>query len=97
MIRPLHDFLVVQVETKTEMSEGGIAIPSAFSSNDDATVVGVVLAYGPGKRNDKDEIEPLEIEIGDKVIFGKTSGTEINDDGNTVTMIHESEVIVVLE
>jgi len=93
-IRPLHDRVVVkrlQEETKTA---GGIIIPDTAAEKPQQ---GEIVAVGAGVRGDDNEIVPLDVKAGDKVLFGKWSGTEVQIEGEDVLVMKESDILGVLE
>ncbi len=92
--RPLHDRIVVrrtQEETKTA---GGIIIPDTAQEK---PIQGEVIAVGPGSRDEAGKLIPLDVKIGDKVLFGKWSGTEVKIDGKDLLIMKESDVLGVIE
>ena len=92
--RPLHDRIVVrrtQEETKTA---GGIIIPDTAQEK---PIQGEVIAVGPGSREEAGKLIPLDVKIGDKVLFGKWSGTEVKIDGKDLLIMKESDVLGVIE
>ena len=91
--RPLHDRVVVKRITAEEKSKGGIIIPdSAKEKPSEGEVIGV----GPGGRDEAGKLIPIDIKVGDKVLFGKWSGTEIKLDGEELLIMKESDVMGVL-
>jgi chaperonin GroES len=91
--RPLHDRVVVkrvQEETKTK---GGIIIPDTAAEKPQQ---GEVIAVGPGARGENGEIAPLDVKAGDKVLFGKWSGTEVKIDGEDLLIMKEADIMGVL-
>ncbi len=92
--RPLHDRVVVRRVEEDERSVGGIIIPDSAKEK---PMQGEVLSVGPGTRNDKGELSPLDLEAGDRVLFGKWSGTEVKIDGEELLIMKESDIMGVLE
>ena len=92
--RPLHDRVVVRRLDEDTKTAGGIIIPDTAKEK---PMEGEVLAVGPGGRNDKGEIEPLDVKAGDRVLFGKWSGTEIKLDGDDLLIMKESDIMGVIE
>ena len=92
--RPLHDRVVVRRIDEDEKSAGGIIIPDTAKEKPNQ---GEIIAVGPGARNDKGEITPLDVKKGDFVLFGKWSGTEVSLDGEDLLIMNESDVMGVLE
>jgi len=93
-IRPLHDRVVIRRMEEERTSPGGIVLP------DNATekpVRGEVLAVGNGKILDSGEVRGLDVKVGDKVLFGKYSGTEVKIDGEEVLVMREEDIMGVLE
>jgi len=92
--RPLHDRVVVRRIDEDEKSAGGIIIPDTAKEKPSQ---GEIIAVGPGARNEKGEITPLDVKAGDLVLFGKWSGTEVSLDGEDLLIMNESDVMGVLE
>ena len=92
--RPLHDRVVVRRVEEDDRSTGGIIIPDTAKEK---PMQGEVLSAGPGTRNDKGELSPLEVKAGDPVLFGKWSGTEVKIDGEELLIMKESDIMGVLE
>jgi chaperonin GroES len=92
--RPLHDRVVLRRIEEDERSAGGIIIPdTAREKPQEAEVV----AAGPGARDEKGQLQPLDVKTGDRVLFGKWSGTEVKIDGEELLIMKESDVMGVLE
>ena len=92
--RPLHDRVVIRrVDSETKTS-GGIIIPATAAEKPQQ---GEVLAAGPGTRDETGKLVPLDIKAGDKVLFGKWSGTEVKIDGQDVLIMKESDIMGVIE
>lgn len=92
--RPLHDRVVVRRIDEDEKTAGGIIIPDTAKEK---PMQGEVIAVGPGARNEKGEIVALDVQVGDRVIFGKWSGTEVKIDGKELLIMKESDIMGVLE
>ena len=92
-IRPLYDRIVVKRLEEKEQVQGGIIIPDTAKEKPQE---GEVVAVGKGKRNDKGEIVPLELEVGNKILFGKYSGSDIKVDSNEYLIMREDEVLAVI-
>jgi chaperonin GroES len=92
--RPLHDRLLVQRLEEEEKSRGGIIIPDTAKEKPQQ---GRVLAVGPGRRDDKGEIHPLDVRSGDRVLFAKYAGTEIKIDGEDRIILREEDVLAIVE
>jgi chaperonin GroES len=92
--RPLHDRILVRRVESDERTKGGIIIPDTAKEKPQE---GEVIATGPGARNEQGEITALDVKPGDRVLFGKWSGTEIQLDGEDLLIMKESDVMGVLE
>lgn len=92
-IRPLYDRIVVKRLEEKEQVQGGIIIPDTAKEKPQE---GEVVAVGKGKRNDKGDIVPLELEVGNKILFGKYSGSDIKVDGDEYLIMREDEVLAVI-
>jgi chaperonin GroES len=92
--RPLHDRIVVKRITADEKTAGGIIIPDTAQEKPQQ---GEVIAVGPGARNEQGQIVALDVKVGDTVLFGKWSGTEVKIDGQELLIMKESDVMGVLE
>ncbi len=92
--RPLHDRVVVRRIDEDERTKGGIIIPDTAKEKPQQ---GEVVAVGPGALNEKGEVVPLDVKAGDRVLFGKWSGTEIKLDGQDLLIMKESDILGVLE
>ena len=93
-LTPLHDRIVVSRIAEAETSRGGIIIPDTAK---DKPQEGEVIAVGKGKSNDKGETFPLDVKAGDKILFGKYSGTEIKIDGEEFLIMREEEVLGIVK
>jgi chaperonin GroES len=93
-IRPLHDRLVVKRLPEEEVTKGGIIIPDSAKEK---PAQGEVIAVGAGKILDNGKIRPPEVKPGDRVMFGKYSGSEINLDGTDHLILREDELLGVIE
>ena len=92
--RPLHDRVVVKRVEEETKTRGGIIIPDTAKEK---PMQGEVIAVGPGARNDKGEITPLDVKVGDRILFGKWSGTEVKLDGDELLIMKESDIMGVIE
>ena len=92
--RPLHDRVVVRRIDSDSKTKGGIIIPDTAQEKPQE---GEVVSVGPGKRNEKGDIVALEVKAGDRVLFGKWSGTEVKIDGEDLLIMNESDIMAVLE
>ena len=93
-IRPLHDRVVVKRMDEETTSPGGSVIPDTATEK---PVRGEVIAVGNGKILDTGETRPLDLKAGDKVLFGKYSGTEVKVDGEELLVMREDDVMAVIE
>ncbi|MBX5453074.1 MAG: co-chaperone GroES [Acidobacteriia bacterium] len=92
--RPLHDRVVVRRLTAEEKTAGGIIIPDTAKEK---PMEGEVVAVGPGARNDKGELVPMDVKPGDRVLFGKWSGTEVKLEGEELLIMKESDIMGIIE
>ena len=92
--RPLHDRVVVRRTDAEEKTAGGIIIPDTAKEKPQQ---GEVVAIGPGARDDQGRLTPLDVKVGDTVLFGKWSGTEVKIDGQELLIMKESDLMGVLE
>jgi chaperonin GroES len=93
-IRPLQDRLVVRRVQEEETSKGGIIIPDTAKEK---PIEGEVIAVGKGKVNEKGQQRPLDVKVGDRVLFGKYAGTEVKIDGEERLILREEDVLGVVE
>jgi chaperonin GroES len=91
--RPLHDRVVVKRIDAEDKSKGGIIIPDTAKEK---PMQGEVVAVGPGGRDEAGKLVPIELKAGDKVLFGKWSGTEVKLDGDELLIMKESDIMGVL-
>ncbi|MBB3897567.1 MULTISPECIES: co-chaperone GroES [Roseococcus] len=92
--RPLHDRVLVRRITAQEKTAGGIIIPDTAQEKPQE---GEVLAVGAGTINEKGEVRPLDVKAGDRILFGKWSGTEVKIDGEELLIMKESDVMGIVE
>ncbi|MBI1182448.1 MAG: co-chaperone GroES [Alphaproteobacteria bacterium] len=92
--KPLQDRVVVRRIQEEEKTAGGIIIPDTAKEKPSE---GEVVAVGPGARNDKGELVPVEVKEGDRVLFGKWSGTEVKIDGQELLIMKESDIMGIIE
>jgi chaperonin GroES len=92
--RPLHDRIVVKRIEAEEKSAGGIIIPDTAKEKPSQ---GEVIAVGPGGRDEAGKLIPIDIQVGDRVLFGKWSGTEVKIDGEDLLIMKESDIFGVVE
>jgi chaperonin GroES len=92
--RPLHDRVVVRRVKEEEKTRGGIIIPDTAQEKPQE---GEVIAVGPGARDEDGERIPLDVKVGERILFGKWSGTEVKIDGEDLLIMKESDIMGVLE
>jgi chaperonin GroES len=92
--RPLHDRVVVRRLNAEEKTAGGIIIPDTAKEK---PMEGEIVAAGPGARNEAGQLAPLEVKEGDRVLFGKWSGTEVKIDGEDLLIMKESDILGIIE
>jgi chaperonin GroES len=92
--RPLHDRVVVKRIEEDTRTAGGIIIPDTAKEK---PMQGEIVAVGPGGRDEAGKLVPLEVKAGDRVLFGKWSGTEVKIDGQELLIMKESDILGVLE
>lgn len=92
--RPLHDRILVRRVDSEEKTKGGIIIPDTAKEKPQE---GEVIAVGPGARNEQGQIQALDVKVGDRILFGKWSGTEIKIDCEDLLIMKESDVMGVIE
>lgn len=93
-IRPLHDRVIVRRVDAEEKTAGGIIIPDTAKEK---PVQGEVLAVGPGARDESGRVNPLDVRVGDIVLFGKWGGTEVKLDGEDVLVLKEADIIGIVD
>ena len=92
--RPLHDRVVVRRLDSEEKTKGGIIIPDTAKEKPSE---GVIVSVGPGARDDSGKIIALDVKAGDRVLFGKWSGTEVKVDGEDLLIMKESDIMGIIE
>ena len=92
--RPLHDRVLIRRVEGEEKTAGGIIIPDTAKEK---PMEGEVVAAGPGARGDDGKLQPMDVKAGDRVLFGKWSGTEVKMDGEDLLMMKESDIMGVIE
>jgi chaperonin GroES len=92
--RPLHDRVVIRRVEEATKTAAGIIIPDTAKEK---PMQGEVIAVGPGGRDDEGKIVPLDVKPGDRVLFGKWSGTEVKIDGQDLVIMKESDILGVIE
>ena len=93
-IRPLHDRVIVKRLEEERVSAGGIVIPDSAAEK---PVQGKVIAVGRGKILEDGNVRPLDVKVGDKILFGKYSGTEVKVDGDDLVVMREEDVMAIIE
>jgi chaperonin GroES len=93
-IRPLHDRVIVKRLEEDRTSPGGIVIPDTAAEK---PVQGKIVAVGKGKILEDGNVRPLDVKVGDKILFGKYSGTEVKLDGEELVVMREEDVMAVIE
>jgi len=92
--RPLHDRVAVRRVDEDQKTAGGIIIPDTATEK---PTQGEIVAVGAGARNEKGELVPLDVKVGDSILFGKWSGTEVKIDGEDLLIMKESDIMAVIE
>ena len=92
--RPLHDRVVVRRLDAEEKTAGGIIIPDTAKEK---PMEGEVISVGPGARNEAGQLVPLDVKAGDRILFGKWSGTEVKLDGEDLLIMKESDIMGIIE
>ncbi len=93
-IRPLHDRVVVRRMEEERTTAGGIVIPDSATEKPST---GEILAVGNGKITDTGEVRALDVKVGDKIMFGKYSGTEVKVEGEDLLIMREDDIVAVVE
>ena len=93
-IRPLHDRVIIKRSPEETTTSGGIVIPDTAQEKPQK---GKVVAVGKGKITESGDVLPLDVKEGDKVLFGKYSGTEVKVDGEEVLVMREDDIVAVIE
>ena len=93
-MRPLHDRVIVKRLEQERTSPGGIVIPDSATEK---PVQGKVVAVGNGKILDDGKVRPLDVKVGDKILFGKYSGTEVKMDGDDLVVMREEDVMAIID
>ena len=92
-VKPLGDRVLVMPAAAEEKTKSGIIIPDTAKEK---PMQGEVVAVGTGKMNDDGKVTPLQLKVGDKVLYGKYAGTEINFDGNDYLIMRESDIFAII-
>ena len=93
-IKPLHDRVLVEPLDAEEKTAGGIIIPDTAKEK---PMEGKIVAVGKGSRNDEGKVAPLDVKAGDRILYGKWSGTEVKVDGDDFLIMKESDIMGVIE
>ena len=93
-IRPLHDRVIIKRKEEERTSPGGIVIPDTATEK---PIRGEVVAVGNGKILDGGDVRPLDVQVGDNVLFGKYSGTEVKVDGDDLLVMREEDIMAVID
>ncbi len=93
-IKPLHDRVLVEPLDAEEKTAGGIIIPDTAKEK---PMEGKIVAVGNGSRNDEGKVAPLDVQKGDRILYGKWSGTEVKVDGDDYLIMKESDIMGVIE
>jgi chaperonin GroES len=93
-LRPLHDRVIIKRMEEERVSAGGIVIPDSATEKPSR---GEVVAVGNGKISENGDVRPLDLKVGDKVLFGKYSGSEVKVDGEELLVMREDEIMAVVE
>jgi chaperonin GroES len=92
-IKPLADRVIIKPSPAEEKTKGGIILPDTAKEK---PVVGEIVAAGPGRRADDGKLVPMDLKVGDKVLYGKYSGTEVTHDGQELLIMRESDIFAVV-
>ena len=92
-LRPLHDRVIVKRLEEERKTASGIVIPDTVAEKPDQ---GEVLAVGPGKKNEDGKLVPVDVKVGDKVLFGKYSGTTVRVEGDEILVMREEDIMAVV-
>ncbi len=93
-LRPLHDRVIIKREEEETTTAGGIVLPGSATEKPQR---GEVIAVGEGKKLDSGELAPMAVKVGDKVLFGKFSGTEVESGDEKLLVMREDEIIAIIE
>jgi chaperonin GroES len=92
-LRPLHDRVIVKRLEEERKTASGIVIPDTAAEKPDQ---GEILAVGPGKKNEEGKLSPVDVKVGDKVLFGKYAGTTVKVDGEELLVLREEDIVAVM-
>lgn len=93
-LKPLGDRVVIEAVEQAQQSAGGVILPDTAKEKPQE---GIILAVGPGRKTDKGEVIPMDLKVGDKVIYSKYSGSEIKLDGTEYLIISEKDVLAIVK
>lgn len=93
-LRPLNDRVIIKRVEEEAISAGGIVLPDSAKEK---PIRGAVIAVGTGAVNDKGDVRPMAVKVGDEVLFGKYAGTEVEIDGEELLVMSESDIVAVVE
>ena len=93
-IRPLHDRIIVERLEEESKTAGGLIIPDTAKEKPQK---GVIIAAGKGKKSEDGKVQPLDVKVGDQILFGKYAGTEIKVEGKEYLMMREDDILGVIE
>ncbi len=93
-LQPLHDRIILEADAKEDKTAGGILLPDTAKEKPQK---GKVLAAGPGKKLDSGKLVPMDVKVGDAVLYGKYSGTEVTLDGKEYIILRQEDVLAVLQ
>ncbi len=93
-IRPLHDRVIVRRMEEEKTSAGGIVLPDSATEKPST---GEIIAVGNGRVNESGDVRPLDVKVGDKVLFGKYAGTEIKNDGEDLLVMREDDIVAIID
>ncbi len=93
-ITPLHDRVIVKASTPEETTKGGIIIPDTAKEK---PMQGEIIAVGQGKTNEEGRLFPLQVKVGDRVLYGKYGGTEVTIDGEELLIMRESDIFAIIK
>lgn len=92
-VKPLSDRIIIKPSAAEEKTKGGIILPDTAKEK---PVIGEVVAVGPGRKSDDGNMVPMEVKTGDKVLYGKYSGTEVTIDGQEYLIMRESDIFAIV-
>ena len=93
-LRPLGDRVVIQPTAREEMTKSGIVLPDTAKEKPQE---GSIIAAGPGRLNDEGQREPMDVKVGDKVLYAKYAGTEFKIDGDDLLIVSQKDILAIVE